>query len=502
MQRRWQAVIAGAAGVLVVTGAVLAVAAASGHGGRSAPTASAGASSAGASPTPSASSGSSDPGSATPSASVVAPAVPAPPPGQPPYATAVSADHRYLVDQYGAPFLVRGDSPWSLLTDLSPAQVTTYFTTRAKQGVNSAIVSLLGAKENGAPYDDGRTFDGVAPFVGGDVTAWNDAYWQRVHASLEAASRAGITVFLYPVDGWAPGHSFNPTSTAQCRTYGRMVGQRLADLPHIVWMVGGDYFPQTSDPAAGSDLDHCMAAALDGLRDAGRRPVVSIQLGYPRSASTDNPFWASRVDWSFVYTYFPSYAAVRDAFAVTPTLPTILGETFYEGETSGDGGTTQADGVRRQALWALTSGAAGDFAGTGDWKFDDGWQGRLDSPGMRQLKAVRDVVASLRWWQLRPDTGRPLVTSDRGAYFQGDQRIDVVTNDYVTAASTPDGTQAVVYVPSQRSVTVDLGALAPGRHATWVDPASGASHEAGAGPQLRTPGTNSDGGQDWLLVLR
>lgn len=425
-----------------------------------------------------------------------------PPAGQHPFATAVSADHRYLVDQYGAPFLVRGDSPWALLTDVSPAQATTYFTTRARQGFNSAIMSLLGATENGAPYDDGRTFDGIAPFVGGDVTSWNEPYWQRAHAYLKAAYDAGITVFLYPIDGWAPGHSFNPSSSQQCRVYGRMVGQRFADLPNIAWMVGGDYFPKTNDLAQGSDLDHCMDAMLQGLRDAGLTPLVSIQLGYQRSASTDNPFWAPRVDWNFVYTYYPSYPAVRDAFAVSPTMPAILGETYYEGEVSGSGGTTQADGVRRQVLWALTSGASGDFFGTADWRFNPGWEGRLDSAGARQVNVVRTAFASLRWWQLQPDTRHPLVTSDRGTYFQGDQRIDVMTNDYVTAASTPDGQQAVVYVPSQPSVTVDLGALAPGRRATWVDPASGAVHPAGAGPRFVTPGRNSAGGQDWLLVLQ
>ena len=43
-------------------------------------------------------------------------------PGGPPFITSVSADRRYFLDQYGAPILLKGDAPWSLMTDLSPGQ--------------------------------------------------------------------------------------------------------------------------------------------------------------------------------------------------------------------------------------------------------------------------------------------------------------------------------------------------------------------------------------------
>lgn len=66
-----------------------------------------------------------------------------------------------MLDQYGAPILVRGDSPWSLLTDLSPPQADFYLRNRAEHGFNAAIVSLVGAVRNGAPADDGATFDGL-----------------------------------------------------------------------------------------------------------------------------------------------------------------------------------------------------------------------------------------------------------------------------------------------------------------------------------------------------
>ena len=86
---------------------------------------------------------------------------PRPPARQgPPFATSVSANGRYFLDQYGRPLLLRGDSPWALMTRLSPEQARLWFADRQRQGVNAAIVSLLGAVANGAPSDDGATFDG------------------------------------------------------------------------------------------------------------------------------------------------------------------------------------------------------------------------------------------------------------------------------------------------------------------------------------------------------
>jgi hypothetical protein len=58
-------------------------------------------------------------------------------------------------------------------------------------------------------------------------------------------------------------------SIAQCPPYGAMVADRFRELPNIVWMSGGDYFPATDDLARGSDVDHCIDAMMRGVRAAG-----------------------------------------------------------------------------------------------------------------------------------------------------------------------------------------------------------------------------------------
>jgi hypothetical protein len=117
------------------------------------------------------------------------------------------------------------------MTRLSPRQAQLWFADRQRQGFNAAIISLIGATANGAPSDDGATFDGLLPFADGDILRWQEPYWERVTAYLRLAADHGITVLLYPIDGWTIGRSFVPRSIDQCQRYGGKIAQRFADLP-------------------------------------------------------------------------------------------------------------------------------------------------------------------------------------------------------------------------------------------------------------------------------
>lgn len=420
----------------------------------------------------------------------------------PPYITAISATGRYFVDQYGKPILVKGDAPWALMTKLSPPQAQLWFADRQKQGFNAAIVSLIGAPDNGGPSSDGGTFDGLRPFIGGDILKWQEPYWERVTSYLRMAADHGITVMLYPIDGWTIGRSFVPKSFAQCRDYGRKVAERFRDLPNIVWMSGGDYFPATQDLARGSDVDSCIDAMMRGIRDLGDGRPFSMQLGFDKSVSTDNPYWADRVDWNFVYTYYPTYVAVLEAYSHQPVMPAVLGEANYEGENNQPKSLPTTDEtLRRQVLWALTSGAAGEFVGSDDWEFHAGWQRRLSTPAFTQISRLRALFSGLPWWRLVPDSKHNLVTRGRGTQLTTDKAMDVLDNDYVTAAQTPDGRFAVIYLPTRHTISVNRAALSADIRAAWIDPTSGARRPVPMRSTFTPPGTNASGDADWLLVL-
>ena len=70
-----------------------------------------------------------------------------------------------------------------------------------------------------------------------------------------------------------------------------------------------------------------------------------------------------------------------------------------------------------------------------------------------------------------------------------------MTSDYVTAGRTPDGNLVMAYLPSLRTVTVDMSQLSAAATARWYDPSRGTyttvegSPLANTGISLRRPST-------------
>jgi hypothetical protein len=81
-------------------------------------------------------------------------------------------------------------------------------------------------------------------------------------------------------------------------------------------------------------------------------------------------------------------------------------------------------------------------------------------------------------------------------------------SDYATAAATRDGRLVMAYLPSERTVTVDLSKMSGQVTAQWYDPAAGSYAPVAGSPlansgvhEFTTPGENADGDEDWVLVL-
>jgi hypothetical protein len=185
----------------------------------------------------------------------------------------------------------------------------------------------------------------------------------------------------------------------------------------------------------------------------------------------------------------------------------ILGETGYEGEPNaiellpdarkGDLWTPWR--IRRNAYWAVLSGASGYCAGTRLWRYEANWREVLGAESTRQAPLIRQLLEPRPWWRLIPDTKHELVAAGYGTWKQA---------DYVAAALADDGSLALAYLPSSRPVTVDLSRLRGPVHAQWFDPTNGKYQEAGDSPlsnvgqrQFAPPGRNAAGDRDWVLVL-
>ena len=202
------------------------------------------------------------------------------------------------------------------------------------------------------------TYDGIMPFTTvGDLATPNESYFSRVDTILNIAASYGITVFLNPAEtiDWLTVLKSNGTD--KCRSYGQYLGNRYKNFDNIVWFYGND-FRTWSNP----DDDAVVLALSDGIKDRDNRHMHTIMLDYSFQGSRDDPNWESRVNLSCAYTYYPTYIQVLDEYNRTPVMPVFLGESNYEGESL-QGYLTTPNVVRRQAYWAMTSGATGTFYG-------------------------------------------------------------------------------------------------------------------------------------------
>jgi hypothetical protein len=427
------------------------------------------------------------------------------------FVSGISSNGRYFIDQSGAPMLIKGDSPWAMFSQLSAAQVEQWAANRESHGFNSAIISLVGAPVNGGPAASGATYDGVLPFNGGNITSWNETYWTRMDNYLTILKNHGITAFLYPMDGWntLSGCAFYHKSAADSYTFGQKVATRYASYPNIVWMAGGDY--NGFDSSVNTEFTNM----LSGIRSVGNNKPFSTQLNN-ETLTTDVSTYEPIANWNFAYTYSTTYQKILKAYDRTPSArdprPVVFGEGNYEGEDNYGGPATTNETLRRQQLWTLTSGGAGEFTGSQDWQFLSGWQNRLDTVWISQMQKIREFFTSLNWQQLVPDETTSVVTAGRGTKITADGYRDVLQNDYVTAAQTADKSQTVVYVPTSvsggstaRTITLDLTRLPASYTATWVDPTDATISQSAsidASGQVTTPGLHSDGTRDWLLVIK
>jgi hypothetical protein len=409
----------------------------------------------------------------------------------------ISASHRYLVDAHGRPFLIQGDTAWSLIADLNREDAERYLRDRAARGFNTLLVNLI---EHHFSRNAPRNAYGDAPFTRtGDFSTPNEAYFAHADWVLDRARALGFVVLLVPAylgyegneQGWY--RDLDSSSAGSLLAYGRFLGQRYRSFDNIVWTYGGDYNPPNRD---------VVKRIATGIREFDIDAVSSAHNA-PEHAALD--YWSGEpwVTLNNVYTYEAVYAAALKQYQRAERAPFFLLESNYENE---HGSTTRQ--LRMQAYHALLSGAAGHVFGNNPiWHFDGpgvfdsrlNWRQALDSPGSRSMTRLKQFFDTIEWWKLEPDTQGVVLTAGAGN-----------SSDRAVAALSSDAALAIIYIPSRRDTGLNFKTLAgPRVDASWYDPVNGSlsavagsPFEKSSTPTLRPPHENSGGDEDWLLIVR
>jgi len=180
-------------------------------------------------------------------------------------------------------------------------------------------------------------------------------------------------------------------------------------------------------------------------------------------------------------------------------MPFFLIESVYENEHNATDGRLRTD-----AYHAVLSRAAGQVFGNNPiWHFEGpglypapvAWQEALRSQGSLSMTHLRELLGRVSWWLLEADLINSFLTSGIGSGF-----------DRAVAARAADRSFAIVYLPSARGITLDLGQRAgPRVAARWYEPRNGVFSKVKGSP-FPTAGSQSlrpdaDTQNDRVLLL-
>ena len=162
---------------------------------------------------------------------------------------------------------------------------------------------------------------------------------------------------------------------------------------------------------------------------------------------------------------------------------------------------------RYLAYQAILGGSTGHVFGNNPiWHFDGPgccssvpfpttWQKALGLEGSQSMSVLGKVFSRYPSYAMTPDTTATFVTAGLGRGL-----------DRVAASVADQGSLALAFIPSARTIRVSLKRLRRPAALTWVDPTNGARRPARSvattSATLRTPGTNARSGSDWLLVAQ
>jgi hypothetical protein len=412
----------------------------------------------------------------------------------------VSANGRYFVDQAGTPFLYHADTPWLLPFRLTLDEAREYLIHQKGLGFTTLQVQM-------SFHINEPNRDGQRPFADpNDFLTRNERYFDHIGRVVALADSLGLLLSVAPLwkgccrEGYGidPDKPLQRNGLARNRWLGQYLGKRFGQYPNILWIMGGD-----GDPGGDRAVIEQMAL---GLREFAPQQLICYHAATTHS-SNDLFQYAPWLGFSMVYTYYRDtpngigvppeqvpqvYEVCLREYRKSDRMPFILGESQYENNMQPVPGTPQQ--LRRQAYWALLSGAAGHAVGTNNWEILPNWRELLRLPGLQSMKHLAALFGSIPWWTLRPDQDHRLSQAGYGRYGEA---------DYITTAVSEDSTLAVSYFPTSKPLTVNLKALkGTTRQARWMNAATGRITPVApallARPTARlappTPG-------DWVLVL-
>ncbi|MEP7291969.1 MAG: DUF4038 domain-containing protein [Chloroflexota bacterium] len=316
----------------------------------------------------------------------------------------VSENQHFLVTESGKPFFWLGDTAWELFHRLTREEAREYFENRAAKRFNVIQAVVLSERDGlHVPNVYGHT-----PLDNDDPTRPNEAYFAFVDEIIQLAEAHNLYIGLLPtwgdkVDlvGGAGPIIFNEENAY---TYGQWIGECYRQQANIIWILGGDRYPD--------GFEAIWRAMANGIcAGAGEQALITYHPRGRGQSSTrlHDEAW---LDFNLIQSGHgryddPNWELVAEDYGRTPPKPTLDSEPNYEAhpvafDSQVRSGRFSAHDVRKAAYRAVFTGACGHTYGHHTvWQMYnpqryDGvlvpeatWQEALDYPGAFQMTHLR-----------------------------------------------------------------------------------------------------------------
>jgi hypothetical protein len=394
--------------------------------------------------------------------------------------------HEHYFVRHGEPFFWLGDTAWTIANLYTPAEAEEYLEHRARQGfsiINVMMVFTGGPGVKPIAEDVG----GNLPFLNWNPETPNEAFFKNIDRVLAAAERKNLILAIMPCGGSSGAFVKKQRifTEANVRVYGRWLGKRYKSTPNLIWVNGFD-LKSSEYP----EITRGLAAGLQE-GDGGEHLITFHPGGGNSSSYFHTEQWLSYNTIQTWSDYWRIHPLVLADYCRLPVKPVVLAEGAYEEGPEYPSRPITPLVVRKQAWWAFLAGGFHTYGHNDMWRKNPTWRGSLDSPGARQMGILKQVLAPRTWWTLTPD--QSVIAIGAGS-----------DKELKAAARSTAGDWAILYLSTRNAPTVDLGKITASEkvRATWVNPDTGESSDAGTFPnsglRVFTPTLKSE---DAVLLL-
>ncbi len=448
----------------------------------------------------------------------------------------VSQNNRFLATKDGMPFFWLGDTDWSLFQRLTREEAEGFLEIRRQQGFN--VIQAVALSEFGGLHQPNRYGD--TPLLNNDPLALASTpgnnpgmpeeydYWDHVDFIISKAAEKGLYIGLLPTWGDKVAHLWGDDpiifNEQNAEVYAATLAKRYASQWNVVWILGGDRPAVYSSKREGTEKQYddrrVWRAMAKGIEDTlGKEAFITYHpWGGPNSTSQ----YIHHEPWLDMNTFQSGHGSreadawnwVARDLALQPAKPTMDMEPCYEdhpvnpwdGKWTRQRGYFNAYDVRARIYRGILAGGCGVTYGHHHvWQFLNttlfqpintgdtliAWQKAAHAEAAGQLQFLKNLMLSRPYFSRIVD--QSLIKSDAGSNYL----------DLVFAARDKDSSYAIIYLPQNKQVSIDLSKISGVlKNTWWYDPRTGKSTKGktvkGNGVQPFAPPKE---GTDWVLVI-